>query len=361
MALTLAGFGSAVPEQYATREEAMHVAQHMMQAPRKHHRKIAALYRATHVEKRHCAVLKPRSEWTNGAQFTLFDEPELAGDRGPSTTKRMRAFEELAFPLALSAADKALRESGFDANEITHLVTVTCTGFFAPGVDIKLVKALGLPLDVERAQVGFMGCQGSINGLRVANGFTLTNPLAKVLLCSIELCTLHHYYSWKAKNIRANALFADGAAAIVGAADTSGLQIQATGSYLIPGTEDAMSWHIRDHGFVMGLSPSVPKHILMNLKDWIVSWLDKQNLKIEDIASWAVHPGGPSILKAAQEALSLPHNALDVSWDVLKNYGNMSSATILFILERLHKAAAPRPYVALAFGPGLMVEAILLR
>ncbi len=396
MALTLTGFGSAVPEQYATAQEALFVAQHVMRAPRSQHRKIAALYRGSRVAKRHCCFLKPRDQWREGPEFDLLSAPKFDGDRGPTTAERAKVFEDQAFPLALLASRRALAASGIDPRDITHLVTVTCTGFYAPGIDIKLMSALDLPATTQRAQIGFMGCQGTINGLRTANGFAHADPNARILLCSVELCTLHYHYGHELKNSMANALFADGAAAAVGHSSggndrsgrsgasgrndgndggsdggstddgdaivsSSGWTIASTSSYLVPDSQDAMSWHIRDHGFIMGLSPVVPRLVKANLAEWITPWLAQNDLRIDDIESWAVHPGGPSILSAAGQALVLPEDALDVSWDVLKNFGNMSSATILFILERLRQAKAPMPCVVMAFGPGLMCEAVLLR
>jgi predicted naringenin-chalcone synthase len=159
----------------------------------------------------------------------------------------------------------------------------------------------------------------------------------------------------------ANALFADGAAAVVGSArpDSVGWSVLATGACLIPDSEDAMTWRIRDHGFVMTLSPKVPGLIEEHLPAWLESWLATEGLGINDIGTWAVHPGGPRILSSVARALGLDDDALAVSREVLRQYGNMSSPTILFVLDRLRQADAPLPCVALGFGPGLMAEAVL--
>jgi predicted naringenin-chalcone synthase len=248
---------------------------------------------------------------------------------------------------------------------VTHLVTVSCTGFYAPGVDATLIRTLGLPPTVQRTHIGYMGCHGAFNGLCAANAFSTAEPNAHVLLCAVELCTLHYHYNRDVQSVIANALFGDGAAAIVGASDVLALadawRVAATGSCLIPDSQTAMTWTIGDHGFEMSLSKAVPRLIAQHLRPWLEDWLHRQGVAVDEVGSWAVHPGGPRILDAVEESLGLPRGATDVSRAVLAEHGNMSSPTILFILDRLRAADAPRPCVALGFGPGLMAEALLLR
>jgi predicted naringenin-chalcone synthase len=231
-------------------------------------------------------------------------------------------------------------------------------------VEIQLTKALRLPVSVLKTHVGFMGCHGALNGLRVAQAFCEADPTAQVLLCAVELCSLHYHYGWDGEKMVANALFADGAAAVVvlpKGSDSSGtLCLKATGSCLVPDSEDAMTWRIGDHGFEMTLSPRVPDLIAAYLRPWLAQWLTTQGLSLEDIRTWAVHPGGPRILGAVAESLELPEQALAASQEVLAHCGNMSSPTILFILKRLQQSNAPGPWVALGFGPGLVAEAALI-
>ena len=185
-----------------------------------------------------------------------------------------------------------------------------------------------------------------------------------MLLCAVELCSLHMRYGWDPDRVVANALFADGAAAVVAASLLGGARnawnVKATGSCLIPDSSNAMSWDIGDHGFEMSLSPRVPDLIAEHLRPWIEQWLARQGLSLRSVGSWAIHPGGPRILSAAEKALELPPDATEVSREVLAECGNMSSPTVLFILERLRNRNALRPCIALAFGPGLVVEAVLL-
>jgi predicted naringenin-chalcone synthase len=239
-------------------------------------------------------------------------------------------------------------------------VTVSCTGFQAPGFDIELIKKLHLAPTIERTHVGFMGCHGALNGLRVARAYADSQPAARILLCAVELCGLHYRYSWTPRSMVSNALFADGAGALVGAAgDTAGWRAVASGTCVFPDTQYAMTWSIGDHGFEMTLSTHVPGLIAQHLRPWVEQWLAGNGLKLAEIASWAVHPGGPRILSAVEESLGLASEATAVSREVLECCGNISSPTVLFILERLRQRQAPRPCVALGFGPGLTAEAAL--
>jgi prepilin-type processing-associated H-X9-DG protein len=199
-----------------------------------------------------------------------------------------------------------------------------------------------------------------LNGLRAARAYAASDPAAVVLLVAVELCTLHLQYGWDAGQSVANALFADGAAAVVvGAGD--GPELAAHGSCLFADSRDAMTWTIGDHGFAMTLSAKVPDLIAAELQPWLSGWLAQHGLTVAEVGGWAVHPGGPRILDSVQRALGLPDGATAISRQVLAACGNMSSPTVVFILERMWRAAVPRPWVALGFGPGLTAEAALLR
>lgn len=359
MKFVMLGQGTAVPAESILREEAAALAADKFCKTEKDRKIVAAMYKMTGVQKRHSVLLRTQEQRRNGPVWdTMMHDPRTDSDPGPPLSERMQVYEERATPLAVEASKNALEHAGVSPSEITHVVTVTCSGFFAPGVDIRLIQELGLPATTERAQVGFMGCQGSMNGLRVARGFAAMNPSARVLVCAVELCSIHYAYGYHPERIVANALFADGAAAVVGgmAPYDGRWRIKDSGACLVPDSEDAMSWRIRDNGFEIGLSPSVPGLIEKHLKPWIDSWLAKNGMTMDDVKTWAVHPGGPRILGSVCTALDLPKDALAVSKSILQDYGNMSSPTILFILDRLREQNAGLPCVALAFGPGLMVE-----
>ncbi|QDT52414.1 Alpha-pyrone synthesis polyketide synthase-like Pks18 [Caulifigura coniformis] len=359
MSTQIAGWGFALPEGRVTQTEAAEHAVAMWGEQAGLGSTIPALYRRTGVKSRHSVIVEAHGE---GAMPQSFYERAVdVDDRGPTTAARMAYYEQAALGLAARAAAAALEDADAPATAITHLVTVSCSGFEAPGVDIGLVRALGLSPGVTRTNVGFMGCHGAFNGLRVAEAFAASDPKARVLVVCVELCSLHQQYSSDPQQIVANALFADGAAAILVQSGPRKEQWRLLDqcSLILPNTIDMMSWRIRDNGFEMTLSPAVPDLIRKDLQGWLESWLPRNGLSLGDLRSYAVHPGGPRILNAVVESLGLRAEALDASRSILADYGNMSSPTILFILNRLRTTGAEAPCLALAFGPGLTIEAAL--
>jgi predicted naringenin-chalcone synthase len=365
MSLAVRGLGTALPASRLTQTESAAAARFLCAEDPEQAQLLSTLYRQTEIASRH-VVFRAESvrAVVNGGTADSAFVPRDKTTRGPTTAQRMERYQTEALPLAASAARTALDESGVEPGTITHLVTVSCTGFAAPGVDVGLMKALGLRPTTQRINVGFMGCHGAINGLRVAAALTGADPEARVLLAAVELCSLHYYYGWNPKKMVGNALFADGAAALVGvppaAARPGDWVVAASGSCLFPDSEYAMGWHVGDHGFDMTLSTRVPNLIGKNLRPWVEGWLAANDLRLGDVGSWAVHPGGPRVLNSVEEALGLPAGVTDVSREVLTTHGNMSSPTVLFILDRLRRAGAPRPCVALGFGPGLVAEGAIL-
>jgi predicted naringenin-chalcone synthase len=326
---------------------------------------LAKLYRRTGIQARGSVLL----ETTGQGQIDQSFYPPLTdnGELGPSMQTRNERFAVEAPVLGTNAAKNSLTQCGVQADQITHLVTVTCTGFSAPGLDIELIRNLGLPATTQRVAVGFMGCHGLINGLRVARGLVAGEPNAQVLVTSVELCSLHYQYGYDAQRIVSGAIFADGAASLVVAHQASPKRtpsvadIVATGSCLVPDSTDSMTWKIGDHGFMMTLEASVPHLIEVHLKEYLTDWLDQQGEKIESIGGWAVHPGGSRILQAVETALELPADALDIPRAVLRDHGNMSSATLGAIMARFVDQQIPKPWLMLGFGPGLEIEVALLR
>ncbi len=270
----------------------------------------------------------------------------------PSTRERMEIYAKEAPALALEAAKKALHGI---SEKPDLLITASCTGFEAPGVSEILAEVLNLGEDVERLHIGFMGCYAGITGLREAARAILAEPSRKVLFVSVELCSLHlpspRFNTLPVPSI----LFADGAAAAFLSEADEGLGIEGWLSRRVPGTREHMHWKVGNDGFSMHMSPRVPAILREALP-----------AALSDLASpeelfWAVHPGGPSILDAVEEGMKLPSDALDPSRKILNRYGNMSSATVLFVLEELLQQKELKPYgMALAFGPGLSVEGLRL-
>ncbi len=356
MNMIIAGIGTSLPRHRISTSDAAEIAKQFACETPERELHFRGLYRRSGVVSRHCVVL-------SASEGDLDVRQSFYGPVEPTTRTRMEKYEAEAGALAVASAVAALDDAAIAPERVTHLVTVSCSGFHAPGVDIDLIKRLPLAPGVARTHVGFMGCHGALNGLRVARAFVEADPDACVLLSAVELCSLHHQYGWGSEKIVANALFADGAASIVGLPARSsrpGLRLVASGSTVIDDSEDAMAWRIGDHGFEMTLSARVPELISHHLRPWLEGWLASQALSIETVGSWAVHPGGPRILSAVGEATGIGRPALETSYQTLSELGNMSSPTVLFILDRLRRAEAPRPCVALAFGPGLTIEAAVL-
>ncbi len=367
MTLAILGLGTAVPSCAVDSQQAMRIAQIVCARTPEQASWLPRIYRNNGVRTRHMImgqqVAQDVLEGTRhtGSMWLPGDSPE---DRGPTTAQRMAFYAEHAPPLAAQAAQASLDAADLQADRLTHLITVSCTGFVAPGLDWALSQTLRLAPTVQRTHIGYMGCQAAINALRVASAFATADSRARVLLCAIELCSVHYHYGWNPQKMVANILFADGAAAMVGCspAITPGDSwcVAATGSCLLPDSAADMTCTIGSNGFEMTVSRKVPRLISALLLPWLQQWLGQHGLDLADVACWAVHPGGPSILDAVQEALALSPSALEPSRSVLAECGNMSSPTVLFILQRLRAAGAKPPCVLLAFGPGVVVEAALL-
>jgi predicted naringenin-chalcone synthase len=327
-------------------------------------RLLERLYRRSAVRRRASVLIGGADGESSVDGLARYYPPETGGNgRGPTVAERMQRYEREALPLALEASREAIRTAGILPGDIGPIVTVSCTGFFAPGLDSRLIRRLELPPTTGRSMIGFMGCHGAINGLRVASALASQTPGSSVLLCAVELCSLHFNYGWEGGKAVANTLFADGAAAAVlrhGESPAGGWRLVSTGSCVLPDSVDDMGWRIGDHGFEMTLSSRVPSIIRRELRDWLAGWLAERGRTLGDIGSWAIHPGGPRVIDAVGETLGLSQEQTRASREVLAEHGNMSSPTVLFILRRLERLQAPGPCVMLAFGPGLVVEAALL-
>ncbi len=282
----------------------------------------------------------------------------------PGHPARMELYRRHAPELGLAAAQQCLAESpGIGAEQITHLITVSCTGLYAPGLDIELAESLQLRPSVERTAVNFMGCYAAFPALKLADYIVRAQPQARVLIVCIELCTVHFHPRTEDDHLVANALFADGcAAALVGdvsAADgQAALQLDGFYSETVSAGRSDMAWHLGEAGFEIGLSSYVPDLVrggIAQLFDRLVERVGGRRPE-----AYAVHPGGVAILRAAQQALGLTAEDVAPSYDVLRQVGNLSSATILFVLrEWLRRAQAqPTPLAACAFGPGLTLESL---
>jgi predicted naringenin-chalcone synthase len=278
--------------------------------------------------------------------------------RFPHTAARMRFFEAHAPALAAEAVERL--DLGDDRHRITHLLITSCTGLSSPGLDLELIDRCGLSGSVERTILGFMGCYAAINALKLARHIVRSDPAARVLTVNLELCTLHLKETTDLEQVLTFLLWGDGCAAALVTAQPVGASLDSFNAVLAPGTRSLMTWSIRDAGFDMLLSGQVPTAIHDALGAHIGRILE--GAPIDSIDVWAVHPGGRSVLDAVEKALNLAPTALDASREVLRRFGNMSSATVMFVLDRLLRAApAGAAGCAMSFGPGLVVETMLFR
>ncbi len=272
----------------------------------------------------------------------------------PGTARRMELYEGSAPALMRRAVDKlALSEA--ERVGITHIIVTSCTGLYAPGLDFEVVDYLGLPTTVERTMVGFMGCYAAINALKLARHIVRSDEKAGVLVVNLELCTLHFQETQDLEQILSFLVFGDGCAVSLVTAKPGGFAMDSFKAVMVPETRGLITWKIRELGFDMLLSGQVPAELgraLQTSGDEIVAAAEK-----EAISLWAVHPGGRTILDAVEKGLALPADALAASRDVLLRYGNMSSATVMFVLaEMLTTAKAGEQGCAMSFGPGLTAE-----
>ena len=307
----------------------------------------ARLAERSQISRRH-SVLLPNADATG----TACDFYRL--DRFPSTGARMARFEAEAPALAEAAClDLGLEREG---KRVTHLILATCTGFAAPGLDHWLIRRFGIPGGVERSVIGFMGCQAAINALKLAHHIVRSDHRARVLVLNLELCSLHLQPSTEIEQLLCFLLFADGCSAALVTAEETGLRIDGFRSAIIPDAADQITWRIGDSGFDMTLSGFVPLTLARALPDHAATILG--GMAPSDIGLWAVHPGGRSVVDAVGHGLGIPESGLATSRAVLRENGNMSSATVMFVLARMLAATPARgtPGCALAFGPGLSAE-----
>ncbi len=324
-------------------------------------RLIRAVYRNSGIDRRH-SVLRDFDGGGNSAFFLRSPDGTL---QGPGTAARNDIFAAESRAMSVALARKAIGNCpGVEPGDVTHVITVSCTGFYNPGPDYYIVRELGLSDGVQRYHLGFMGCYAAFPALRMAAQFCQADPDAVVLVMCLELCSVHIQLKAGEDNLLANSLFADGAgAAIVSgrepAQGASVYRIDGFRSALVPDGEQDMAWRIGDHGFDIALSSYVPKLIGANIHAMVLPSLAAGGLSLPDIDIWAIHPGGKAIIDQVERSLGLSSEQVRFSREVLRCCGNMSSASILFVLEQIlgHTSGNTKECVcAIAFGPGLTVE-----
>lgn len=373
MTVTLRSLETALPPTILVQQQARDVFAAQPGLTRLGQRLVRTCFDSAAIDTRHTAVAEMSVDF-RGPDPVFYD-----GVSGlllnPTTRERNELFTREASALFVEAAAKALAAcDGVSPADVSHVITVSCTGFFNPGPDYKIVRALGLSASAQRYHLGFMGCYAAFPALRAAKAFCEADPNAVVLVVSVELCSLHVRTSNNPDTIMGSSLFADGAAAAVvsarelpgpGAGSGSGavIELDHFETVLTPVGEDSMAWNIGDHGFEMVLDSYVPKiideHITGALEPLLAQAPSQQGLPYSSIKHWGIHPGGRSILDKVQAKLALSDEQLIPSRETLRNFGNMSSATVLFVLKHILDApmeAERESICAMAFGPGLTVE-----
>lgn len=275
--------------------------------------------------------------------------------RFPGTGARMEAYAREAVVLAR----QAVLALAADLSGVTHLIVVSCTGFVAPGLDLQLAGSLGMRTDVSRMVIGFMGCAAAVPALRAADAIVRADPAARVLVVNVELCSLHLQECHDVETALSMLLFGDGATAALVTSEPTGIAMDAFHAVVLPDSAELITWTIGDHGFRMFLSGQVPVRIQATLQAGIAEGGQNGVLRGRqpgEIANWAIHGGGRTVLDAVASGLGLPDDALSVSRSVLHDFGNMSSCTIMFVLARMLAGGRSGPGFAMAFGPGMVAE-----
>ena len=353
----IVSIGTAVPENnYLQTDLAEWMHQRLDGANKRMSRIFKILYRKTKIDKRHSVLKDFHKNCINPALFTnSLTEPKVE--------ERLAIYNKEAVSLAELATNKCLVEHNKD--NITHLITVSCTGMSAPGIEIQLKQKLGLKLNAQTYAVNFVGCYAFFPALKMADAFIKADPKSKVLIVAVELCTLHFQNKDSDDHLLSNALFSDGAAACLCSAEpgsNTSLKLKGTDQLLIPKGESDMAWNIHSEGFLMKLSSYIPQLVDEGIKGLIGKLLGSKKLQRQDIQHWAIHPGGRKILEVCEAELQLNDDELSASYSTLKNFGNMSAPTILFVLEEMIKTETlvnGENLFACGFGPGLTLEAAL--
>ncbi len=326
-------------------------------------RKLKFLYHQSAIDERYSVV----PDYSLNADEWQFYPAAENLDPFPSLEHRMKWYNKTAAPLSVNAIEKCI-ENKISKEEITHLITVSCTGMSAPGLDLQIMEAMSLSSTIYRTSINFMGCYAAIHGLKMADAICNSDKKAKVLIVCTELCTLHFQRENTIDNIASSLLFGDGCAAVLVTSDkhkTKGLCIKNFYSEVAFKGKKDMSWELSSSGFLMTLSGYVPDLIEQDFNILLNNALANAGMCKEEISYWCIHPGGKRILSSIEKSIGVCSDDLQESYSILKNYGNMSSPTILFVLKEIMDALAAKKekgkkIFGAAFGPGLTMETFIL-
>jgi predicted naringenin-chalcone synthase len=349
---------TVVPEHFYTQDFALQYIIKVIGDTKKKINFLRRVYRDTGIDKRHTVI---GDYGKNPEDFNFYPKNDKLLPE-PTTKQRNDLYITESNKLSLKAVKELFNKLTPGVKEkITHIITVSCTGFSAPGFDFHIVKSLKLSPSIDRFNIGFMGCYAAFPAMKLACDICKANKEARVLIVNVELCSIHVQRKFDPDTIIANAIFSDGiSAALISSnkddSENSKYLINSFFSYFIPDSEDDMAWKIGNHGFDMKLSYYVPKLIKTNILTIIERSLKNAKLTMDQIDIWAIHPGGKAILEKLQDTLGIRPDDLSVSYEVLREYGNMSSSTIMFVLNNILQNDNFGNVFAVGFGPGLTVE-----
>ena len=366
MEVVMSAIATAVPQYCRQQDEIADFLIQRFQLSPAEQRLLKAVYRQSGIQQRYSVL---SDGFVSERPVTFFDH--AAQGSLPTTKARMGIYRQEAFNLAESAARACLEKRKISSQTVTHLITVSCTGMYAPGIDIELIQALGLSAHTQRTAIQFMGCYAAFNALKLAEHICQANHEARVLVVCVELCSLHYQHQMTKDNLIANAIFADGAAAVLVESLANAAHVPLVLGFkkfrcaLLPSSEKAMAWEIGDNGFDIVLSSYVAQAIESGIGQFLQDFIRDEHVSLSEIDHYAIHPGGIKILAACEAALGLEPESQRHAYQVLSRYGNMSSATILFVLrslwdELLQTGKQDQTIFSAAFGPGLTLESMLL-
>jgi predicted naringenin-chalcone synthase len=351
--------GTAVPAYKHQQNDILEFMQRVFAMDATEQRKLKYLYKQSGIETRYSLI----PDYSLSAAAWQFFNPTENLEPFPTLEQRMYWFKQHAAPLSMQAIQNCIGD--FPTDKITHLIAVSCTGMSAPGLDLELMELLQLPPTTSHTSINFMGCYAAVHALKLADVFCKADKNANVLVVCTEFCTLHFQKESSTDNITSSLLFGDGAAAalITADKDRDGITIDSFYSSVTTKGKKDMAWELSSKGFFMTLSSYVPELVEQNFNGLVTDALAAANVKKEEITHWCIHPGGKKILEAVHNSLGFTNGQLQHSYEVLKDYGNMSSPTVLFVLQKIMQQVnrkEPKTVFGAAFGPGLTMETFML-
>jgi predicted naringenin-chalcone synthase len=352
--------GTTVPQFKHEQQDILQFMQKIYAMNESENRKLRFLYKQSGIDCRYSVIADYSRNITDWKFYPQSENLEPF----PGLEQRMTWYNKYAAPLSVDAIRKCIDDK-IKSDEITHLITVSCTGMSAPGLDLQIVELMQLPKNIFRTSVNFMGCYAAIHALKLANAICIAEPNAKVIIVCTELCTLHFQRAPTMDKIASSLLFSDGSAAALITSDTNnskGIRLKNFYSEILSKGKKDMAWELSSSGFLMTLSNYVPDLLEEDFATFTETALQQSDLTLNDVTHWCIHPGGKRILEAVEKSLDINKEQLEQSYQTLQQFGNMSSATILFVLEKMMSDIdynESNTIFSAGFGPGLTLETFI--